>query len=175
MALGVCLIVGGALAAAPVRAQGPLSLGAYVGVGNTSGGNFSDRVKWTYGADLDVRVAQIGSTRFVVGTEAAKLGGEGDYVTVVNPGGISLTGTFPNVTYLVATAGVRHYFTSGESLEIGAGYGSVKEERGPTYPGLWWTAGVSKRFTDALSLVIGIRSIQWTHAGNTLHAYPITF
>lgn len=170
----LAVVAGAVLSGAPARAQGPMSLGVHAGIGNTSGGDYSDRVRWTYGADLDVRVAQIGGTQFTVGTEAAKLGGGGDYVTVVNPGGFSSAGTFPNLTYVVATAGIRHQFASGDGLEFAAGFGSVKEERGHTYPGLWWNAAISKRFSESWSLVIGIRNIQWTHGGNTLHAYPIT-
>jgi hypothetical protein len=172
--LAVLCLVAAVAWAAPLHAQGPLSLGVHAGIGNTSGGSYSDRVRWMYGADLDLRVAQFGATRFIVGAEAAKLGGGGDYVTVVNPGGFSSAGPFPNIDYVVATAGIRHQFASGEGLEFAAGFGSVKEERGHTYPGLWWNAAISKRFSESWSLVIGIRDIQWTHGGNTLHGYPIT-
>ncbi len=171
----VLCLAAAVLGATPLHAQAPLSLDGHFGVGNTSGGNYVDRVNIAYGADLDVRVLQVAATRLMIGMEAGAFGTETPVVTVTSLGGKASTPGFPAVKYVVATAGVRHYFGSREGVELGAGFGSVKEDRGHTYPGFWWTAGVSERLTDAWSVVIGIRNTQWTHGGNTLHAYPITF
>ncbi|MDE3128597.1 MAG: hypothetical protein KGL38_11365 [Gemmatimonadota bacterium] len=173
-ALGAGLLVAGVPGATPLHAQAPLSLGGYFGVGNTSGSGYVDHVNIAYGADVDVRALQVGATRLTIGMEVGAFGTETPVVTVTSAGGASSTPDFPAVKCVVATAGVRHHFGSRESVEFGAGFGSVREDRGLTYPGLWWAAGVSERLTDAWSVVLGVRNIQWTHGGNTLHAYPIT-
>lgn len=158
----------------PLRAQAPLSLEGYVGIGKTAGGDYDHGVQPTYGGHLDLRVAQLGATRLLIGVEAARFGTGPSMVTVTGAVVNYPPASFPGGSYIVATAGVRHAFASGQSVEFGAGFGSVKEDADRTHPALWWTAEVSERLTDAWSVVLGVRNIQWTHAGNTLHAYPIT-
>lgn len=177
-------------AAAPSRARAQssaVSVDAAMGVAHVGRGWYSDRSRIGGRGRVDVRIATLGATQFILGASAGQYGDQGPRVIntavlCVNTGGQAVPcyppqpPSAPNVLYLGAHFGVRHPISRLLMVEADAGAGVARTSPGASPDRLGVSGDLNLVLGQAshLKLVCGVQLLTLTDAGTRLYAYPVT-
>ena len=173
-----------AAAPRPVRAQSRVSAEALLGVAHVSRGWYGDRTRIGGSGRVDVRIAALGATQFMLGASAGQYGGHQPQVVApmlcVNTAGLPVPcyppqpPSAPNILFVGAHLGIRHPVSSFVTMEADAGAGVARTSPGASSNRL----GVSGDFNLVLGqgshvkLVCGVQLLTLRDAGTRLYAYP---
>ncbi len=177
-------------AAAPSRARAQssrVSVDAALGFAHVGGGWYGDRSRIGGRGRVDVRIATLGATQFILGASGGWYGGHqpqliAPAVLCVNTAGQAVPcyppqpPSAPNVLYLGAHFGVRHPISRLLMVEADAGAGVARTSPGasPDRLGISGDVDVVLGGASRMKLVCGIQLLTLRDAGARLYAYPLT-
>lgn len=177
------------LATAPTTAcaqSSAVSVDAALGFAHVGGGWYGDRSRIGGRGRVDVRIATIGATQFILGASGGRYGGHQPEVIApmlcVNLLGQAVPcypprpPSAPNVLYVGAHIGIRHPISRLVTLEADAGAGVARTSPGAASDRLGISGDFDFVFGGAsrMKFVCGIQLLTLRDAGARLYAYPLT-
>ena len=172
----------------PARAQSSaVSVDAALGFAHVGGGWFGDRSRIGGRGRVDVRIATIGATQFILGASGGWYGGHqplfnAPAVLCVNTAGQAVPcyppqpPSAPNIFYVGAHVAIRHPITKFATIEADAGSGVARTSPGasPDRLGISGDVDVVLGGASRMKLVCGVQLLTLRDAGARLYAYPLT-
>lgn len=171
----------------PARAQSsPVSVDAALGFAHVGRGSYGNRSRVGERGRLDVRVATLGATEFILGGSAGWYGGYTPRVLTamlcVNMSGQTIgcgpvpPPSAPNILYVGAHFGVRRPITSLATIEADAGAGLARTSPEASSNRLGVSGDLDLVFgeTSHLALVCGVQLLTVSASGARLYVYPVT-
>ena len=173
-------------APSPARAQSPVSVDAALGVAHVGRGWYGDRSRIGGRGGIDVRIATLGATQFILGASGGWYGGHRPQVITpmlcVNTAGQAVPcyppqpPSAPNILYVGAHFGVRQPIAPFAMIQADAGAGAVHTSPGGSSDRLGISGDLDFVFGGAsrVRFVCGVQLLTVSTPGTRLYVYPVS-